>query len=154
MKKLLMALSLTMALATGGAVMASDCGCPAPKDDCGCQPKCEKPCNKPTCEECAENAKCYSDFRDQKREEIYCRLNLDTCQREQAMEIEDKYDGDLDCIQDKIKADHKCLCNTLKASCLDKSAVRDAEKTLKPPCYRYCWFIPNCFNPTFLIIHF
>ena len=132
MKKLLMALTLTMALVTSSAY--ADCGCPVQKDDCGCakKPRCEKQCNKPGCAECAERAKeCFSNCRDQKREELYCRLNLDTCQREQAMEIEDKYESDLECIHDKIKADHKCLCETLGESCLDKNAVKDREKVLK-----------------------
>ena len=131
MKKLLMALTLTMALATGAPSAFADCGCPVPKDDCGCKPKCETPCNTPTCEECAERAKDFCNCRDQKREEIYCRLNLDSCQREQAMDIEDKYDSDLDCIKDKIKDDHKCLCNELNSACLDKTAVRSAEKNLR-----------------------
>lgn len=137
MKKLLMAMTLTMALATGSAY--AGCGCDTPKTDCGCnsKPKCESPCkksceDKPTCEECGERAKnCFSDCKDQKREELYCRLNLDSCQRDQAMEIEDRYDSDLDCIGDKIKADHKCLCKSLSASCLDKSDVRDKERVLK-----------------------
>ena len=137
MKKLLMALGLTMALATGTAY--ADCGCAVPKDDCNChkKPKCEKPCKpqcdeKPACEECAQRARnCFSDCRDQKREELYCRLNLDSCQRDAAMNIEQKYDSDMDCIWDKIKADHKCLCKTINADCLDKSAVREQERILK-----------------------
>lgn len=145
MKKLLMALTLTMALATGSAY--AGCGCDVPKNDCGCdrKPKCERPCDKPChkpckkecddrpdCAECADRARsCFSDCKDQKREELYCRLNLDTCQRDQANEIEERYESDLDCIGDKIKADHKCLCEALHASCLDKSAVKDREKVLK-----------------------
>lgn len=83
MKKLLMAFTLTMALASGTAF--AGCGCDVPKDYCGCnaKPKCEKQCDKPTCEECAQRAKdCFSNCRDQKREELYCRLNLDSCQRD------------------------------------------------------------------------
>ncbi len=133
MKKLLMALTLTMALATGTAY--AGCGCPVQKsDDCGCakKPRCEKQCDKPSCAECEQRAKeSFSSCRDQKREELYCRLNLDSCQREQAMEIEDRYESDLEAIHDKIKSDHKCLCEALGDSCLDKDAVKNREKVLK-----------------------
>ena len=132
MKKILTVLTLTMALAAGTAY--ADCGCPVKKDDCGCakQPKCETKCDKPSCEDCAQRAKgCYSDCRDQKREELYCRLNLDSCQRDQALNIEEKYESDLECIYDKIKSDHKCLCEALGASCLDKSLVKDRERILR-----------------------
>lgn len=131
MKKLLTALVLTMTL-TAGSAFAD--GCPVQNNDCGCpkKPVCEKQCNKPGCAECAEKAKeCFSNCRDQKREEFYCRLNLDSCQREQAMEIEDKYDSDLECLHDKIKVDHRNLSEALGNSCLDKSAVRDRERILK-----------------------
>ena len=115
MKKLLMALTLTMALSMGAQTAMAGCGCSIPKNDCA-KPTCEKQCEKPTCEECGELAKkCYSNCRDQKREEVYCKLNLDSCQRDKAMEIENKYDDDLDCIEDKIKADHKCLCEKINA---------------------------------------
>ena len=129
MKKLLTALTLTMLFAVGTAY--ADCGCGVPqKEDCS-KPKCEKQCDKPSCEECAKRAECFSDCRDKKREELYCRLNLDSCQREQAMNIEEKYDSDLECIFDKIKSDHKCLCEALGESCLDKSLVKDKERILK-----------------------
>ena len=132
MKKLLLALALTMSLSAASAF--ADCGCPVQKDDCGCikKPKCEKQCDKPSCEECAQRAKeCFSDCRDQKREELYCRLNLDSCQRDKAMDIENRYESDLECIHDKIKSDHKCLCKTLGTSCLDKDAVKNNERVLK-----------------------
>ena len=132
MKKLLLALALTMSLSATSAF--ADCGCPVKNDDCGCvkKPKCEKQCDKPDCAECAKMAKeSFSDCRDQKREELYCRLNLDSCQRDQAMDIENKYENDLECIHDKIKSDHKCLCKTLGQSCLDKDAVKNNERVLK-----------------------
>lgn len=131
MKKLLM--SVVLALSIVSSATYADCGCPVKRDDCGCpKTNCEKQCDKPTCAECAERAKeSYSNCRDQKREELYCRLNLDSCQRDQAMDIENKYESDLECIHDKIKSDHRCLCETLGESCLDKNAIKDRERLLK-----------------------
>ena len=134
MKKLLLALSLTMAFSFGTQAVMAECGtCSVPKNDCTKPtPTCEKSCEKPSCQDCGDLAKMkYSNCKDKMREEIYCRLNLDSCQRAQAMEIENRYDDDLDCIEDKMKSDHKCLCDKINASCLDKTAVRDAERTLR-----------------------
>lgn len=121
MKKLLLAMTVSFAMLAGTQAVMADCGCPQTPS-----------CNKPSCEDCAEKVRrCYSDCRDQKREEIYCRLNLDSCQRDKAMAIEDRYDDDLECLGDKIKNDHDCLCDKLHASCLDKTAVKNQEKVLK-----------------------
>ena len=121
MKKLLLAMTVSFAMLAGTQAVMADCGCPQPQS-----------CNKPSCEDCADKARrCYSDCKDQKREEIYCRLNLDSCQRDKAMAIEDRYDDDLECLGDKIKNDHECLCDKLNDSCLDKKAVKNQEKILK-----------------------
>lgn len=122
MRNLLTAVTLSAALAIGTQVFA-DCGCQTPKNDCT---------SKPSCEECADRvANSCLDYKDKCKEEFYCRLNLDSCQRQQAEEIQDRYESDIDCIKDKIKDDHKCLCDKLHASCLDKSAVREQESLLR-----------------------
>ncbi len=125
MKKLLMALTVTTALAFGSQAFADcGCGCDFPKDECGCK--------KPACERCGDRTvdSC-CDYKNKSKEEMYCRLNLDSCQRQQADEIDKRYESDIDCIKDKIKDDHKALCDKLHASCLDKSAVRNQERILK-----------------------
>lgn len=137
MKKLLLTLGLITALSIGTqGAFAGDCGCPEPdcgcpkKSDCGCKPKDE--CARPTCETCGEKAQmCFADCFDQKTEEIFCRLNLDDTQRCEADKIKDKFRPEIDCITDRIKEHHNCLCEALNADCLDKKAVRDHEKSLK-----------------------
>ena len=121
MKNLFTILALTAALALGNQAFA-DCGCNLPKDDC-LKPKCEQCSNdfSQICQNCKEKYK----------NELYCRLSLDDCQNNQAEEIHSRYKGDLDYRRDKIKEDHKCLCDKLHASCLDKSAVKFQERILK-----------------------
>ncbi|MBR1908655.1 hypothetical protein IJ818_06940 [bacterium] len=99
-------------------------------DDCGCQTN-ENSCN--SCSRCHEMVeRCpLSNCFEKKREELYCRLNLDTCQRNQAKNIENAYKPALDNEKDAIKAAHKCLCEKIQAACLDKSAIRSQEKVLK-----------------------
>ena len=99
-------------------------------EDCGCNKK-EDNCN--SCSRCHEIAeKCpLNNCFEKKREELYCRLNLDTCQRNQAKNIESMYKSALDNERDAIKSSHKCLCEKIQAPCLDKSAIRSQEKVLK-----------------------
>lgn len=100
---------------------ADDCGCKTMDDDC-------KSCAR--CHEMAERCPLANCF-EKKREELYCRLNLDTCQRNQAKNIENMYKPALDNEREAIKSAHKCLCEKIQAPCLDKSAIRSQEKVLK-----------------------
>jgi len=99
-------------------------------DDCSCSNK-DNSCN--SCSRCHEMVeRCpLSNCFEKKREELYCRLNLDTCQRNQAKNIENAYKPALDNEKEAIKKAHKCLCEKIQASCLDKSAIRSQEKVLK-----------------------
>lgn len=97
--------------------MVSHSGCPCTKtDDCGETIKEDCPCRG---------------CMDKKRDELYKRLNLDTCQRQEAKAIEDSYKSALDSHRATIKKDHKCLCQKIHAKCLDKQAVREQERVLK-----------------------
>ena len=100
---------------------AEDCGCNTKNDDCN---SCKR------CHEMAERCLLNNCF-EKKREELYCRLNLDTCQRNQAKNIENMYKSAIENEKEAIKSAHKCLCEKIQAPCLDKSAVRSQEKILK-----------------------
>jgi len=100
---------------------APDCGCDTKNDDCNSCSRCHEMAEKCPLNNCFEK----------KREELYCRLNLDTCQRNQAKNIENMYKTALDNERDAIKSAHKCLCEKIQAPCLDKSAIRSQERILK-----------------------
>src|SRR5574344_1145303 len=127
---------------------ATGCGCPVQKvKDCDkpcakpCEP-CAEPCNPcekkescdcpKSCEECAKaaDAMCGT-CEDKKLEEFYCRLKLSDCQKDAARNLREKYKCETDAIKDKMKTDKGCLCDAISASCLDKAAVREGERTLR-----------------------
>ena len=134
MKKLFLMLGLTSLMSLSATSAFAEC-CPSfepmASSNCGCENKFDD-CNKcQTCHDQAEANPCNTTCWEKKRDELYCRLNLDTCQKQQAKNIENAYKTAIDNEKDAIKSAHKCLCEKIQASCLDKKDVRSQEKVLK-----------------------
>ena len=136
MKKLLLALSIVsmVAISSQQEAFSWSWGCDscqkAEAPQCGCPIQKESSCDMPKCEQCGREASACT-CKDKKLEEFYCKLNLSDCQKQEARKIMDKFDCENEALKNQIKSDKKCLCDAINASCLDKSAVRAAEKQLK-----------------------
>lgn len=136
MKKTLVTLVALGALMLGAqAFAACPCETQKPCDD-PCKSPCEKPCEKQKpCDPCDTAGPCGENWLScTNLEEYFCKIGLDSCQKQKAMQAIEEFKADTACFRMKgCDCETKCECRTYRHAlkdldCKMKKIITDCQK--------------------------